>query len=188
MTKKRGVPRRRVLSRDRVHRDLPVRHYVPHWKRKAAEQAPERRLAPLFTDADDARMLVVVNRALDFRTVEDEKNWRAQWVEREAWAVECASGGNFQPLAALLQDIGLALVAEWVRKGMVMDRRRRAPQDRSLAHQAARELPAIRQILREQCGDGSRERAIKIVLLRYPRLQKEILLNHLRSRHRPRFK
>src|SRR5215471_17915548 len=207
--RKRGVPsQRRVPSRDdaqhgRVHR--ASRHYVPQWKTEQAAEAEvvaeppidllrhlERAPEPLFTAADDKRLLHIVNRALDFVDCSSDAKERAlaERCERDAYAVECLyNGGDANQAVYLLEDMGLLHLARWFRDGMPVDRRRRAPHHRSKARQAAQELPAIQRILREHCGDGSRERAIRIALLRYPDLKPKTLKNHLRSRHHPqRFK
>src|SRR5262249_41360171 len=126
----------------------------------------ERRMAPLFTAANNERLAAIVNSKLDVPKVPriyavDDEGIRGVDLEQEAEALECLrNGGNSKPFAELFEDRGLPLAAQWVRDGMMVDRRRRVPQDRSKAHQAARELPAIQRILREHCGDGSRERAI----------------------------
>jgi hypothetical protein len=151
----------------------------------------ERRMAPLFTAADNARLLAIVNSKLDVPKVGklwpvDDEGIRYVDLEQEVEALECACrGGNFKPLAELAEDRGLLIVAEWIRGGMKVDRRQRASGDRSKVYRAARELPAIQQVLREHCGDGTRERAIPFAARRHG-IAEDTLRNHLKSRRRPR--
>jgi hypothetical protein len=153
--------------------------------------------APLFTAADDERMLAAVHCELEFggwRYVGDWKHIVAGAIfSEEELAVARAYGGNKQPLVEFHERRGHKPTAQLLRdlKLVRVNSKSSGPPpnrhvlDRSKTYRAALELPAIQQILREHCGDGSRERAIPFAARRHGITEDE-LRNFLRSRHRPK--
>jgi len=157
---------------------------------------PRRRVAPLLT-ADDERLAATVHLELEFGGWRYVGDWRpvvaGTIVREEQLVVARAYGGNKQPLIEFHARRGHKLTAQLLRDVKLVrvnskssgPPQRRHDLDRSKTYRAALELPAIQQILREQSGNGSRERAIPFAARRH-HITEDTLRNYLRLRHRPK--